>query len=86
MFIRKRGLDGSNVFAHPTRLRASKSGANPVRIDYYVAGLRRREAANLPADDAVSDESWKAIAGLALFVAALALMVAIVAVIVAARG
>ena len=86
MFIRKRKLEGSNVFAHPTRLRGGGPDANPVLIDYYVAGLPRNTAPGGGVSTVVPDESWKAIASLALFVAAVALMVAIVAVIVAVRG
>ncbi|PSJ37316.1 hypothetical protein [Allosphingosinicella deserti] len=86
MFIRKRKLEGSNVFAHPTRLRGGGPDANPVQIDYYVAGLPRISGPGGDGFTAVPDESWKAIASLALFVAAVALMVAIVAVIVAVRG
>lgn len=85
MFTRKRKLEGSSVFAASSRLGEGGAGASPVRIDYYVAGLRRPVGAVSLSTYAGREDSWKAVAVLALFVAAIALMVAIVAVILAVR-
>ncbi|QAY79211.1 hypothetical protein [Sphingosinicella sp. BN140058] len=86
MFTRKRKLEGSSVFATSSRLGEGAIGASPVRIDYYVAGLRRPDGVVSASTQASREDSWKAVAALALFVAAIALMVAIVAVILAVRG